>query len=101
MEKHFFVEERAIFISYSPADDRNQEYDFFSDLMDQHTAILKILETLKNKLQKREPFDLYELKKLLVAHKNFEEKSIYPVMDQKIDEDEKSSIIDRIKDIRI
>jgi len=100
LEKHFFVEERAIFISYHP-DDIDQEYDFFSDLMDQHTAILEKLETLRNKLQKREPFDLSEMKKLLVEHKTFEEKNIYPVLDQKIDEGKKGFIIDRIKDIRI
>jgi hypothetical protein len=36
-----------------------------------------------------------------VKHKTFEEKSIYPVIDQEIDEGEKSFIIDRIKEIRL
>jgi len=100
LEKHFFVEERAIFTSYNP-DDPDKEYDYFSVLMDQHTEILEIVESLRKKLQKREPFDLNELKKLLVKHKTFEEKSIYPVLDQEIDENEKQIIIDRIKDIRV
>jgi hemerythrin superfamily protein len=100
LEKHFFVEERAIFISYNP-DKPDKEYKFFSDLMDQHTEILELIESLRKKLQKREPFDLNELKRLLVKHKTFEEKSIYPVIDQEIDEDEKSYIIDRIKEIRL
>jgi hemerythrin superfamily protein len=100
LEKHFFVEERAIFISYNP-DKPDEEYKFFSDLMDQHTEILELIESLRKKLQKREPFDLNELKRLLVKHKTFEEKSIYPVIDQEIDEDEKSYIIDRIKEIRL
>jgi hemerythrin superfamily protein len=69
--------------------------------MNQHTEILELIESLRKKLQKREPFDLNELKRLLVKHKTFEEKSIYPVIDQEIDEDEKSYIIDRIKEIRL
>jgi iron-sulfur cluster repair protein YtfE (RIC family) len=100
LEKHFFVEERAIFISYNP-DEPDKEYDYFSVLMDQHTEILETIESLRKKLQKREPFDLYELKKLLVKHKTFEEKSIYPVLDQEIDDCTKRVIIDRIKDIRL
>jgi hemerythrin superfamily protein len=100
LEKHFFVEERAIFTTYKPVFP-DKEYDYFSDLMDQHTKILEIIESLRNKLQKREPFDLNELKKLLIEHKTFEEKNIYPVLDKEIDESEKRLIIDRIKDIRL
>jgi len=100
LEKHFFAEERAIFTSYIP-NEADKEYDYFSDLMNQHTKILKIIESLRKKLQKREPFDLNELKKLLIEHKTFEEKSIYPVIDQEVDECEKRLIIDRIKDIRL
>jgi hypothetical protein len=100
LEKHFFVEEKAIFISYNP-DEPDKDYKFFSDLMDQHTEILTIIESLRKKLQKREPFDLNELKKLLVKHKTFEEKNIYPVLDQEIDDCTKQVIIERIKEIRL
>ena len=100
LEKHFFVEERAIFSVYNP-NEPDKEYNFFSDLMDQHTEILDKIGSLRKKLEKREPFDLNELKKLLVKHKIFEEKSIYPVIDQEIDEGEKRFIIDRIKEIRL
>ena len=100
LEKHFFIEERAIFIFYKP-DESERDFKYFSFLMDQHTEILEKIETLRKKLQNREPFDLDELKKLLVRHKTFEEKSIYPLIDQEIDEGEKVFIIDRIKDIRL
>ena len=100
LEKHFFVEEKAIFIYYNP-DEPGKEYTYFSDLMDQHTEILEKIESLRKKLQKRKPFDLNDLKKLLVKHKTFEEKSIYPVLDQEIDDFAKSVIIDRIKEIRV
>jgi len=111
LEKHFFAEERAIFAASNPNESdieynyfsglMDQQYNYFSDLMGQHTEILKKIKSLRKKLQKREPFDLNELKKLLVKHKTFEEKSIYPVIDQEIDESEKRFIIDRIKDIRL
>ena len=100
LEKHFFVEEKAIFISYNP-DEPDKEYTYFSELMDQHTEILGKIESLRKRLQKREPFDLNDLKKLLVKHKTFEEKSIYPVLDQEIDDCAKSVIIDRIKEFRL
>jgi iron-sulfur cluster repair protein YtfE (RIC family) len=100
MEKHFFVEERAIFIFYKRGES-DIKYNFFSDLMDQHTEILEKIESLRKKLQNREPFDLDDLKKMLVKHKTFEEKSIYPIIDQEIDEEEKGFIIDRIKEIRL
>jgi len=98
LEKHFFVEERAIFASYKP-EEPDKEYTYFSDLMDQHTEILEKIESLRKKLQKREPFDLSEIKKLLVKHKTSEEKHVYPILDQEINEKEKQFIIERINEI--
>lgn len=100
LEKHFFIEERAIFIFYKP-DEVERDFKFFSELMDQHSEIFEEIESLRKKLQNREPFNLDKLKKLLVRHKSFEEKSVYPMIDQEIDEAEKVFIIDRIKDIRL
>ena len=92
----FFVEEKAIFISYYP-DLRDKKYNYFSILMDQHTKILALIESLRKKLEKREPFDLNELKRLLVKHKTFEEKNVYPVLDREIDDCTKRAIIGFIK----
>jgi iron-sulfur cluster repair protein YtfE (RIC family) len=100
LEKHFFVEERAIFTTYNP-DEPDKKYNFFSDLMDQHEEILEKINSLRKKLQKREPFDLNDLKKLLITHRTYEEKNIYPIIDQELDEGEKLFIIDRIKEIRL
>lgn len=98
LEKHFFVEERAIFTSYNP-NYIDEIYNFFLVLSKQHTLILEEIEFLRKKLQKREPFDLNKLKKLLVEHKDFEEKKVYPVLDLKIDAGEKRFIIERINDV--
>jgi hypothetical protein len=98
LEKHFFVEERAIFASYKP-EEPDKEYAYFSDIMNQHTGILEKIESLRKKLQARKPFDLSETKNLLIKHKTFEEKHVYPILDQEIDEREKRFIIDRINEI--
>ena len=100
LEKHFFVEERAIFTSYNP-DSVDEGYEIFLDLSKQHTEILEKIESLRKKLQRREPFDLNEIKNLLIKHKTFEEKNVYQVLDQEIDEEEKRFIIERINDIII
>ncbi len=98
LEKHFFVEERAIFSSYNP-DYIDDNYNFFLDLSKQHTLILEEINSLRKKLQKREPFDLNKLKKILQEHKTFEEEKVYPVLDLEISEDEKRFIIERINDV--
>ena len=100
IEKHFFVEERAIFTSYNPKK-INEGYNLFKDLTDQHTEILEQIEKIQQKLQKFEPFDYDDLKKILVDHKNIEEEKIYPALDEEINEGEKRFIIERMKDIKI
>ena len=100
IEKHFFTEEKAIFISYNP-DDPDKDYTNFSELMDQHTMILDEIQTLREKLHEGKAFDVTTLKTLLMEHKTFEEESIYSMLDQEIDVCEKRVIIDRIQEIRL
>jgi len=40
-----------------------------------------------------------KLKKLLVAHKKFEEDEVYPRLEEKLDEESKREIIRKIKEI--
>jgi hypothetical protein len=98
IEKHFFVEERAIFTAYNP-EHVFEGYDIFLDLSKEHTTILDRLHGIERMLMKKEKVDLSNLGELLVRHKTFEEKSIYPVLDKEIDEGEKKFIIQRISEI--
>ena len=100
LEKHFFVEERAIFLSYFP-DESSENYHYFSELMDQHEKIFDSIKSMRNKLEILERNELMNFKKMLIKHKIFEEKQIYPVIDEEIDESEKQYIIDRIRDVRL
>ena len=98
IEKHFFVEERAIFTAYNP-EHVSEGYDIFLDLSKEHTTILDRLQEIERMLMKGEKVDLSTLRELLVHHKTFEEQSIYPVLDREIDEAEKRFIIERISEI--
>lgn len=98
LEKHFFVEERAIFTSYNP-DFVDEGYALFLDLAKQHTILLEKLRSLKKNLQNKKAFNFNDFKRMLMKHKNYEEESVYPVLDQEIDEGEKRFIIERINEI--
>ena len=98
LEKHFFVEERAIFTAYNP-DYIDDSYQFFTDLSKQHTTILEKVESLRKRLRLGKSIDLSDLEDILLKHKTFEEKNVYPVLDLEINEGEKRFMIERINDI--
>ncbi len=100
LEKHFFVEERAIFTWYNP-EHVDEGYQFFMDISKQHTQILDMIEALRKRLYRQDKIDVDELKKLLVQHKSFEEEHVYPVLDKEISEGEKRFMIERIKEISL
>ncbi len=100
IEKHFFVEERAIFTSYNP-DKINEGYNLFKNLTSQHTVILEQINMIQQKLQKWEPFDFDEIRELLITHQHAEEEKIYPLLDEEISTGEKQFIIERMNDIKV
>ena len=98
LEKHFFVEERAIFTAYNP-EYIDEGYDVFLDLSKQHTNILEKVQILRKEVEIKGDVDTSKLKELLIKHKDLEEKKIYPKLDQEIGEGEKRFIIERINEI--
>jgi hypothetical protein len=100
LEKHFFVEERAIFTFYNP-EKVDEGYEIFLNLSEEHTKILKKVEEIEKKLQNWNSFEFKELKKMLIKHKNLEENKLYPILDKEIAEGEKQFMIQRIKDVSI
>ena len=98
LEKHFFVEERAIFTAYNP-EYIDDSYQFFSDLSKEHTIILEKINSLRKRLRAGKSIDLLGLEEMLLKHKTFEEKNVYPVLDLEINDGEKRFMIERINDI--
>jgi hemerythrin superfamily protein len=100
IEKHFFVEERAIFSYYNP-NKIEESHHLFKDITKQHTQILEHIESLRNRLRMSKTIDVSDVKKMLIKHKNLEEKNVYPLLDSEIGEGEKRFMIERINDIKM
>jgi len=99
LEKHIFVEEKAIFTSYHP-EDVSEGYKMLPELTIQHNFILNQLNNWRRDFQSKKKIDgLNKFKKFLIKHKEFEEKEIYPKLDQSMDEKQKKYIIDRLDEI--
>lgn len=99
LEKHIFVEEKAIFTSYNP-EDVIEGYKMLPDLTKQHNVILNKLDNMRKDVRNKRRFtDIYGFKEFLIKHKNFEEKDVYPKLDQALDDKQKKLIVERINEI--
>jgi hemerythrin-like domain-containing protein len=98
LEKHIFIEEKAIFSSYSP---KNivEGYKMVPELIKQHNEILNTLQVMRKNLLWQKPFDYDGFKEIIMAHKTFEEVSLYPKLDSELDTSQKVEIIRRIREI--
>ena len=86
LEKHIFIEEKAIFTSYNP-DDVIEGYKMLPELTKQHNYILNTINNWRKDIRKRRTItDIYSLKEFIIKHKNFEEEKVYP----KLQKDEKN-----------
>jgi hemerythrin-like domain-containing protein len=94
LEKHFFIEEKAIFtLIYSGDKECNEMKD---ELLREHRTILKDLKSIEESLNSNIDTDLSEFKQSLIEHRDFEDESFYPVLEQELDEERKKEIRDRI-----
>lgn len=98
LEKHFFTEEKAIFTSYEP-ENVTTGYTILPELIKEHNEILNNLRVMRRNIKKQRPFDFHSFKVILMKHKKFEEKEVYPKLDQELDESEKKVIIQRINEV--
>jgi hemerythrin superfamily protein len=91
LEKHIFIEEKAIFTS---------GYKMLPKLTNQHNYLLNILNNWRKDIQnKRMITNVYSFKEFLINHKNFEEEQVYPKLDEALPEEEKEHIVAKINQI--
>ncbi len=101
LEKHIFVEEKAIYTQYSP-EDVASGYKMLPALTKQHNYIVNQLAIWRKDVRnKRNITDFNNLKEFIIRHKNFEEKDVYPLLDQVLDEEQKTQILQKINEIFI
>lgn len=99
LEKHLFMEEKAIFTMYEP-EDVNQGYKMLPTVTSHHNEILNRLDIMRHEVQNgKAPTDLHKFKTFLVRHRTFEEKELYPKLEDVLSEAQKKVIIERINEI--
>jgi hemerythrin superfamily protein len=99
LDKHFFVEERAIFKFCEPPED--EICRLVNKLIKEHDLMLGLMNEMKNALALRRRVDVAGFQKILTEHREAEEKVLYPWVDQKLTAAEKEAIIERINEIPI
>jgi len=98
LEKHLFVEEKAIYTFYEPTDIVNG-YEMLPIIMKQHNYILNTLSIMRRQVRNgKKPEDHLQLKSFLHKHKNYEEREVYPKLDESLNASQKKQVIDRINE---
>jgi len=100
LEKHLFTEEKVIFTLYEP-EEQEEFYDIIPELIIEHDKIQEKLKEFKKIIKHNKECDTKEFIELFTKHKNFEEESFYPKIDQTLDEKTKKFIINRIKEVKL
>ncbi len=99
LEKHIFVEETVIF---KPCSRLGSEIcNIAITLSKEHGIMLDALNKLRDDLAVKNKIDISKFQELLTAHRNVEEKNLYPKLDEELTKLEKEMIVARINEIPI
>ena len=91
LEKHMFIEERAIFTFVKPED--NEDFAAIPKLKREHDEILDLMESIEKDTKEE---DVSKLQNLLMKHKTFEDEVLYPKLDVELNAEQKKIIVDRL-----
>lgn len=97
LQKHLFVEEKAILIEYMS----EKTTESMLIILHQHIKILKTLEEFRKKLSKNEDINFTNFNALLEEHIEVEERDIYPELDRILTLEKKQEIQEKIRSIVI
>ena len=98
LEKHLFMEEKAIF-TFARNEDK-EDFEAIPKLEREHDEIIDLLKKIETvmkegkKQEAREEVD--KLCNLLIKHKEFEDSKIYPKLDVELNDEQKNIITKRI-----
>ena len=101
LEKHTFIEEKAIFTFYNPEKDEEGEYSNMADIEDEHDEILETMSKIEKDLEEGRVnrFMVSEMQELLKKHQEFEDEFLYPKLDKKLNASQKKIISEKVKEI--
>jgi len=97
IQKHFFVEENAVFKMFATITS-SETSDIFHLLSD-HSRIIMLLKKIEEKLDKKIKPEIHLLKEIFIEHKKFEDEIFYPKLDEELDPNQKKEIAIKIKQV--
>lgn len=97
LEKHLFVEEKAIFEVCNS--DCSEEIEEIFDLMREHGEIIILIGEIEKKLVEKIKPEISKLKEFLERHIDFEESKFYPMLDRELSWERKQEIFKRASEI--
>lgn len=96
VEKHFFIEEKAIFSAYSSKVEVGKKV---INLIEEHKEMLSILKGVEKEIDNKKFPDLSKFKKIMLRHQEIEDDYFYTGLENNLNEDEKAEILDKASEI--
>jgi hemerythrin-like domain-containing protein len=97
IEKHFNIEEKAVFEVYNRV--REEDIPEIFDLIEEHKEILRLITDLEDDVKKEKIGDIENLRHVLERHRKFEEEDFYPELDKDLGEEEQQEIREKSKNL--
>ncbi len=94
LERHFFIEEKAIFIFLH--NEKGDEVANIFQLMQEHGTLLEFMNEIDERLEDNGIPDISKFKGLLLAHRTFENDVFYPRLDEELGIEQKAEILEKI-----
>lgn len=92
---HIAIEENAIFQGLTTSE--VSEYGKIRDVINEHRELLEMLETIEKDIGSGKEISMDNFAARLLEHRDFEDNTLYPMLDQQLDEGHKKMILARIE----
>jgi hemerythrin-like domain-containing protein len=97
LEKHFFVEEKVVFIISDKL--VGDEISYIFDLMQEHGSIIELVNNVGGGLKNNVTPNNRGVTSLLKRHAVFEDSYFYPKLDEILSAEQKKEISERVKEV--
>jgi len=97
VQKHFFVEENAIFRMFATI--KSSETADLFHLLSDHSKIIHLLKKIEEKLNQKIKPETKLFKEIFIQHRKFEDEIFYPKLDEELDVNQKKEIAVKIKQV--
>jgi len=95
LEKHFFIEERAVYELFQSI--KGEEVSEIFDMMKDHGEITSLLKEIETDLRNEVKDKSEVLRSLIMKHEHYEDDYFYPLLDEDLNENQRRLIIEKIK----